>query len=267
MLSIFRDYSFSQLVLFFGIYSVLGWAMETCIVSVSQKKFAQRGMLYGPLCPIYGFGALFILLFCRPVDFSAVLVFFVGMSVTTALEYLTGWALEFLFHTRWWDYSCRRFQLHGYICLRCSLFWGALSVALTFLLHRGTESLVLRLPEAAQDLAAYLFLGLLLADVVMSVLSIITLNGVLSRMNKLRASMAELSERIESALDDLKKREAEHSLKLQKIQWETLLSKKNVLHSQFLTEFPRIRSTRFDEYLNELKNARKQRKEKKHDEK
>ena len=230
---------------------------------VCAEKFAQRGMLYGPLCPIYGFGALFILMFCRPVDFSILLVFFVGMAVTTALEYLTGWGLEALFHTRWWDYSCRRFQLHGYICLRCSLFWGALSVALTFVIHRGVESLVFSLPETAQNLVSYIFLGLLLADVVLSVLSIVTLNGVLDRMNKLRATMAELSERIEEALDDLKKREAERLWRLQKTQLETILNKKNVLHSHFLTDFPRIRSTRFDEYLNELKSAREQRKKRK----
>ena len=115
-------------LLLFLCYSFLGWACETVYCSIGKRKFVNRGFLNGPLCPVYGFGALAVLYFLRPVSDNIPLLFVSGMVLTSVIEYITGYLLEKLFATKWWDYSSRRFNIHGRVCLRNSLMFGALSV-------------------------------------------------------------------------------------------------------------------------------------------
>lgn len=117
-------------MLLFWSYCFLGWVWESLLVSCEQRKWVNRGFLYGPWIPIYGFGALIILFSTEPFRSSALLVFFSGMTSSTALEYLTGRAMEKIFQMRYWDYSKCRFNLDGYICLRASLTWGIFSVVI-----------------------------------------------------------------------------------------------------------------------------------------
>ena len=91
--------------LYFIIYSFLGWVCEVIFCSVPARKFINRGFLMGPVCPIYGCGALLVIGFLMPFKDSLVMVFAVGMVVTSLLEYITSYAMEKLFHSRWWDYS------------------------------------------------------------------------------------------------------------------------------------------------------------------
>ena len=117
-----------RVFLLFLCYSFLGWACETVYCSIGKRKFVNRGFLNGPLCPVYGFGALAVLYFLRPVSDNIPLLFVSGMVLTSVIEYITGYLLEKLFATKWWDYSSRRFNIHGRVCLRNSLMFGALSV-------------------------------------------------------------------------------------------------------------------------------------------
>ena len=87
------------------IYSIIGWVYESTICSIGHRKLINRGFLNGPYCPIYGTGAVLVLLF------------FAGALVTCSLEYLTSWLMEKLFHARWWDYSKRKFNIGGRVCL------------------------------------------------------------------------------------------------------------------------------------------------------
>ena len=117
-------YTPAQWALFFFLYSFLGWIWESGYVSLREKRWMNRGFLNGPLLPIYGFGAVFILLFTLPVAANPLLVFLMGMAGATLLEYVTGSFLENTFHVRYWDYSMYRWNLHGHICLAASLCWG-----------------------------------------------------------------------------------------------------------------------------------------------
>lgn len=128
-------YAPAQWALFFFLYSFLGWVWESCYVSLRQGRWVNRGFLNGPLLPIYGFGAVAILLFTLPVAANPLLVFLMGMTGATLLEYVTGWTMERLFHVRYWDYSMYRFNLNGYICLPASLCWGAFSLVMLRLIH------------------------------------------------------------------------------------------------------------------------------------
>ena len=127
--------SLYYIISWFFIYSFLGWAWESAYVSIKNKKLVNRGFINGPLCTIYGAGAVTIYLLLRPFEKNLALLYLGGVITATALEYVTGWIMETVFHTRWWDYSNKKFNLHGYISLASSLLWGAFSILLLKLLQ------------------------------------------------------------------------------------------------------------------------------------
>lgn len=127
--------SLYYIISWFFIYSFLGWAWESAYVSIKNKKFVNRGFINGPLCTIYGAGAVTIYLLLRPFEKNLALLYLGGVISATALEYVTGWIMETVFRTRWWDYSNKKFNLHGYISLASSLLWGAFSILLLKLLQ------------------------------------------------------------------------------------------------------------------------------------
>ena len=109
------EFSLYEIFWYFVIYAVLGWVVEVCFCSIKTGSFVNRGFLNGPVCPIYGFGMVAVLVCLWPLR-NSMLVLYVGAVVlTSALELTTGWVLKKLFHTSWWDYSDMRFNLGGYI--------------------------------------------------------------------------------------------------------------------------------------------------------
>ena len=119
-----------HIVNWFYIYSFLGWLWESSYVSVKEKKLVNRGFVAGPVCTIYGFGAVIVYLSLKPISGNILLLYLGGVIVPTILEYVTAVLMENLFHTSWWDYSKNKYNFQGRICLGASLGWGALSVIL-----------------------------------------------------------------------------------------------------------------------------------------
>ncbi|MCQ2492585.1 MAG: putative ABC transporter permease [Lachnospiraceae bacterium] len=138
-------YHFQQWLAFFYFYCVFGWCFETCYVSAKNKKLINRGFMKGPWLPIYGSGAICVLFVTLPVKTYPVLVYFVGMISATILEYIIGTAMLAFFKVRYWDYSYRKIQLHGHICLVSSLAWGVLSLLLIYVVHKPFSDLVVSL--------------------------------------------------------------------------------------------------------------------------
>ena len=136
-----------QLFLAFLTYSFLGWVCETVYCSIGQRKFVNRGFLNGPLCPVYGFGAMAVLFFLRPVRENLLVLYLSGVLVTSVIEYITGFLLEKLFATKWWDYSTYRFNIHGRVCLRNSLMFGVLSVIAARVIDPVVQGMIASLPD------------------------------------------------------------------------------------------------------------------------
>lgn len=128
------------------IYSFFGWVWETCYVSVKSGKFVNRGFINGPLCTIYGFGAVSVYVILRPFSDNLLYLYLGGVVVATALEYVTAVLMESIFHTSWWDYCDNKFNFQGRICLGASLGWGAFTVILFKVLHPLVESIVILYP-------------------------------------------------------------------------------------------------------------------------
>ena len=142
------SYEAWQWFLFFYIYCFIGWIWETGYVSSKSGHFENRGFMNGPFLPIYGSGAIVILFATLPVKGMPIFVFLLGMIAATVLELFTGMAMERMFHVRYWDYSYRKIQFRGYICLVSSIAWGVFSCLMIYGIHKPIEHLVLSLPGA-----------------------------------------------------------------------------------------------------------------------
>ena len=202
-------YTLGQWLLFFYLYCFLGWVWESCYVSLKQRRWVNRGFLRGPLLPIYGFGAVLILWATLPVRGSLALIFLLGMAAASALEYVTGAAMEALFKVRYWDYSQQPFNLNGHICLACSLAWGAFSILLVRVLHPPLEDLVLWLPGFLTDVLACGLTIYTTADTVRSFQAAMDLREVLTRLTEENEDLRRLARRVEVmsafAEDDLRR--------------------------------------------------------------
>lgn len=109
---------FLEIILYFFIYAFLGWVSECIYCSIGHKKIINRGFLNGPVCPIYGFGALIVIFFLKRYENNVLELFLYGIIVTSILEYITGYLLEMIFNTTWWDYSRKKFNIKGRVCLK-----------------------------------------------------------------------------------------------------------------------------------------------------
>jgi len=127
--------TFLNIFYFFIIYSFLGWITETTFVSINRKQFVNMGFLDGPFSPIYGSGALAIILFILPFRHNFFLFFAMSIIITSIIEYLTSIFFEKAFNIIWWDYSDKPFNLHGRICLEYSFYWGILSTLVLTFIH------------------------------------------------------------------------------------------------------------------------------------
>lgn len=130
-------YNWIEMLLIFAVYAILGWITEVVFFTLKTGTFVNRGFLNGPLCPLYGFGVLGVLLIMYPIQDNILLLFIGSMAFCTAIELITGIVLEKLFHDTWWDYTDQPFNFKGYICLRFSIMWGIACVSVIRILHPG----------------------------------------------------------------------------------------------------------------------------------
>ena len=117
-------FTWYELLWLFFIYSFLGWVLETAAATVKQKKFANRGLVNGPFCVIYGIAALFMTFGLQ--ELRGVWLFLFATIYATVIEWVAGHLIEKAFKARWWDYSRIKWNLDGYICIPASFIWGAL---------------------------------------------------------------------------------------------------------------------------------------------
>lgn len=204
----------SLLFLYFVIYAFLGWILETVYCSVRERRFVARGFLYGPVCPIYGVGVLMMLCWFAPFTGQPLLFYAVATVCMSAWEYLVAWILETTTHIKYWDYSDRKFNLHGRICLSISLTWGVLAYLVIFWIHPVVAGLVERLSTFTIYVADVVLLVLLVADAAATIRELALLTAMLRKLTQmgeelqvqLALSRAELSDRLDEAREVLSDR-------------------------------------------------------------
>ena len=115
--------TFIYIALFF-IFAFIGWIVEVINSLIVDKKFVNRGFLIGPVVPIYGFGGLAMTLFLSRYQDEVITLFCMAVIICGILEYLTSYIMEKIFNTRWWDYSDKKFNIEGRVCLQNLALFG-----------------------------------------------------------------------------------------------------------------------------------------------
>lgn len=175
--------SYVTTFLYFITYAFLGWICESAYKSIFRKKIINSGFLNGPLCPIYGFGAMLIIYLLTPIQHNPILVFILGVLSTSILEYFTSWLLEVLFHMSWWDYSKHKFNIHGRVCLLNATMFGIMSLFVMYIVHPFTESIINKIDMNVQVIIAGLLLVMVIIDLVVSTISVMNMNKSLQRIH------------------------------------------------------------------------------------
>lgn len=186
---------FNDLLLFFTIYSFLGWVMESVYASIKERKVINRGFLTGFVCPIYGFGAVLILQSSKWVSgilgnpFTVLIInILLAVILVTLLEYITGFLMERIFDYKWWDYSDHKLNFHGYICLKYSLLWGVLTFLLLQIVHPAVSGVVFSIPSPLKGYIAPFLLLYFLSDTAKSVMDALNLKKVILNYSNISAN-------------------------------------------------------------------------------
>lgn len=194
------NYGAAQWLLFFYVYCFFGWIFESTYVSLKQRHPVNRGFLHGPFLPLYGSGAVLMLFVSIPVENNPILVYFAGCIAATALEYVTGVCMEALFKVRYWDYSDKKFNYKGQICLGSTLAWGCLTVLLVYVIHRPIEQFVLGLPYRLTLMLTYAVTVVMAVDMALSFKAAMELRNTLASMTAVRQKLEVLQHRADAIL-------------------------------------------------------------------
>ncbi len=160
-----------NIVLLFFIYAFAGWCMEVILKYRQYHRFINRGFLTGPVCPIYGCGAVLITVFIgnlASVESGLVMTFALSFVICGVVEYLTSLVLEKIFHARWWDYSTKPMNLHGRVWIGNLLLFGLAGVAIMHILNPVLYKFLDIFSVRTREVAATILLVILAADFVIS---------------------------------------------------------------------------------------------------
>lgn len=197
----------TQMFLYFAWYSFLGWCMESTYCSIMEKHLINRGFLHLPLCPIYGAGVLIMVNFFTPFTGNPLLFYVMATVVMSAWEYFVGWLLEVTTHMKYWDYSHRRFNLKGRICLGNCLWWGVASYFVIYWIHPATIRLLGTLPVLARQITAYVLAAAVIADTVITIRDLALISKALAKAEEARVQLElgrkELQEQLDARKDAL----------------------------------------------------------------
>ena len=187
-------------ILYFFVYGFLGWCTEVIFAAFKQHRFVNRGFLNGPICPIYGVGVTLVIACLEAFQSNLLLLYISSVILVTVLEGVTGWAMDKLFHNKWWDYSKLPFNIGGYVCLLFSLIWGVACVFIVYFVHPLIHQVLSLIPHTAGS-ALIAILGIaLLSDIIVTTSAIVKFNQYLERLKHITDELHAISNQIGSEL-------------------------------------------------------------------
>jgi uncharacterized membrane protein len=283
------EYSIYQLLWLFLIYAFLGWCVEVAYCGLGEGHFVNRGFLNGPVCPIYGVGAVAVILCLTPIK-NVILLFLCSMVITSFLELITGFALEKIYHTRWWDYSDLPFNIGGYICLKYSIYWGFVCIALMKGIHPVVYGFIKLIPHTLGLILLIFLLAVFVADVVITIVTINKLTKRVQLMNEIAAKIHSISDDVGEHIYDgvsaaakkgeelresekvrviadqaseVKEKYEKNSVQFKskreqelaelKEHYAKLIEDKSIFQKRILTAFPKLKSKKYAEQFENLK--------------
>lgn len=172
--------------------------MEAIVCSIPAKKFVDRGFLIGPYCPIYGFGALSIILLLKRYMNDYVVFFVMSIIVCSVLEYLTSFFMEKIFKARWWDYSNKKFNINGRICLINSIAFGVVATVIMYFVNPEINMIISKIPEDTLQIISIILFVIFAVDYVVSSKLMLSFKDTLSKVKL--DNTEEITEKIKQVL-------------------------------------------------------------------
>lgn len=160
------------------LYSFLGWGMEVILTLIKDKKFVDRGFFLGPYCPIYGYGMLLIVFLLRDYTNNPLVLFILAMVICLVLEYFTSYFMELIFKARWWDYSDKKFNINGRVCLEYAVFFGLGGLFIMYLVHPLVIGIVSKFSKISLLIVGIILLVIYIVDNIISFNTIFKIKGV-----------------------------------------------------------------------------------------
>lgn len=184
------------ILLYFFVYGFLGWCTEVGFAAFKTHHFVNRGFLNGPICPIYGVGVTAVITVLTPYKSDIIVLYILSVVLVTVLEGVTGWAMDKIFHNKWWDYSDMPLNIGGYVCLLFSIVWGFACLFIIYFIQPLVHDLLAFIPTIV-GIILIIILGItLIADLYVTASTIFKFNRRLAAMEKIAAEMHEISEQI-----------------------------------------------------------------------
>lgn len=186
-----------QYIALFYIYSFAGWLMETIKISIEEKKFVNRGFLIGPYCPIYGIGVLAITILLKRYSDDIWITFFMSLIICGVLEYATSYLMEKIFKARWWDYTTKKFNINGRVCLENLILFGVLGTTIVFVANPFFLKYINMVPELALNIVLGIISIIFVIDIIVSYKVIFDLKDI---SRELKDNTIEISEKVKSRI-------------------------------------------------------------------
>lgn len=218
------EYSIATYFLLFMVYAVAGWIMEVICKSIEAKKFIDRGFMIGPYCPIYGWGAIAITILLHRYTDDWIVLFLMSVITCGVLEYVTSYVMEKLFHARWWDYSKRKYNINGRICLETLIPFGILGLIIMYVTNPFILSQFAKVPEQTLNIIAIALFVIFSID---GLISLVVVSNVRTTSTKLNANNGGTMDNTEEMTAKVK---------------EVLLGK-SVLHRRLIHAYPNLQAT------------------------
>lgn len=246
------QYSVIQWLFFFYFYCFFGWVFESTFVSLKSRKFVNRGFMRGPFLPIYGSGAIMMLVVSMPFQDHIFLTYIAGCIGATALELVTGILMESLFKVRYWDYSDQKFNYKGHICLSSTIAWGFLTILMTEFVHRGVEQAVSLIPYRVITVVTLVLTVYIIIDFTLSFKAAMDLRDVLIGLEKAKQEMERIQKRLDVLIavanEEIETRRQENSMRMDELT-ESIEAKFASLKERFRISPPEFMADVRDEIL------------------
>ena len=173
--------SLSVCITVFAFYSFAGWIVEVIYRSIEHRRFVNAGFLHGPFVPIYGSGALLIILIdSAMVSFNVFIKSAVYFFALSAMEYITGYLCEKIFRLKLWDYSGNRFNINGRVCLLYSFYWTSAALLFTSFIHPAVSDILLSAGYSLTAGFSVIFILYFTADLIFSLTSAVSFREKIS---------------------------------------------------------------------------------------
>lgn len=218
------EYSIATYFLLFMVYAIAGWIMEVICKSIEAKKFIDRGFMIGPYCPIYGWGAIAITILLHRYTDDWIVLFLMSVITCGVLEYVTSYVMEKLFHARWWDYSKRKYNINGRVCLETLIPFGILGLIIMYVTNPFILSQFAKVPEQTLNIIAIVLFVIFSID---GLISLVVVSNVRTTSTKLNANNGGTMDNTEEMTAKVK---------------EVLLGK-SVLHRRLIHAYPNLQAT------------------------